>query len=307
MKGIIFAGDSFTWGQGLHHYSELPTVVEPKNNQYIKSEYRNSHLNYIKTVRFPRLVANYFNTFEIVQFENGGNEDVSFEFINHLFEYENNPIRNHLYNKEKYYTNEIEYIILQTSAPDRNIFPFIFNDKQYIFNVPYASTKKDKNEFEPGMADFDIFYEWLKFNNKTYEEWYDEFLKYILNNVKEQFIFYEKLGIKTKIFCWKSDYIKIIKNDEFLNNRFIKLKYNNTEYDCIDDLTKEFPNLIIANDFVNFKNPPQDSHVSKECHDIISNSIIENIEKCKNIYNIEYTKESGKIYPTKHQLQKNLI
>jgi hypothetical protein len=160
MNGIIFAGDSFTWGQGLHHYSTLPNIVLPKDNQFVKSEYTDSHLNFIKTIRFPRIVANYFETFEIVHLENGGNEDVSFELINHCLQIENNPMRNHFY-KEKYKFEDIAYIILQTSQPDRNKFKFVLKGKEYIFNAGYAYNKP-KKDFELNMADFDIFNEWLE-------------------------------------------------------------------------------------------------------------------------------------------------
>ena len=30
MKGILFGGCSFTWGQGLYFYSNLPNLYEPK-------------------------------------------------------------------------------------------------------------------------------------------------------------------------------------------------------------------------------------------------------------------------------------
>ena len=33
-KGIIFAGCSFTWGQGLYYYSNLDTLQEPPPDQY---------------------------------------------------------------------------------------------------------------------------------------------------------------------------------------------------------------------------------------------------------------------------------
>ncbi len=85
------------------------------------------------------------------------------------------------------------------------------------------------------------------------------------------------MGIKTKLLSWTPDYVNIIKNDKFLNERFITLKYNDNEYNCIQDLTTENSNLIIRNDFKNLKNPPMDSHISKECHNVIANNIIENI------------------------------
>ena len=29
MKGLVFGGCSFTWGQGLYYYSDLPRLKEP--------------------------------------------------------------------------------------------------------------------------------------------------------------------------------------------------------------------------------------------------------------------------------------
>lgn len=31
MKGVLFGGCSFTWGQGLYFYSDLPNLYNPKS------------------------------------------------------------------------------------------------------------------------------------------------------------------------------------------------------------------------------------------------------------------------------------
>ena len=33
-KGMVFAGCSFTWGQGLYYYSGMDTLQEPPPNHY---------------------------------------------------------------------------------------------------------------------------------------------------------------------------------------------------------------------------------------------------------------------------------
>ena len=63
VKGIIFAGCSFTWGQGLYYYSNLPTLKEPDPFCYDGNLVEQSHIKFMESVRFPRLVANHFKTF----------------------------------------------------------------------------------------------------------------------------------------------------------------------------------------------------------------------------------------------------
>ena len=71
-KGMVFAGCSFTWGQGLYYYSNLSTLREPLPDHYDSSLVTSSHIEYMRTIRYPRLVSNYFNTFEYVHPNNGG-------------------------------------------------------------------------------------------------------------------------------------------------------------------------------------------------------------------------------------------
>ena len=40
---------------------------------------------YKDTIRYPRLVAEHFNTFDVFKNVNGGSEDESFEFFKHIF------------------------------------------------------------------------------------------------------------------------------------------------------------------------------------------------------------------------------
>ena len=78
MKGIIFAGDSFTWGQGLYFYSELPRLFYPPFNQYIGDNVTKSHRLFKNTKSFTRLVSNYFNTPQLKVFTD------SLELVNYL-------------------------------------------------------------------------------------------------------------------------------------------------------------------------------------------------------------------------------
>lgn len=65
MKGIVFAGCSFTWGEGLELYSDLPTLnlesIKRYGYHFPDSGYYmpKSHLKFIESNRFSRLVSHH--------------------------------------------------------------------------------------------------------------------------------------------------------------------------------------------------------------------------------------------------------
>jgi hypothetical protein len=116
MKGIIFAGCSFTLGQGLYYYSNLPNVIKLSDSEFNQKFITDAQIKFKNTLHYPRLVANHFNTFEVVKSNNGGSEYDSFEFIEDSFNGKS-PICCLNY-------DDIEYIIFQTSQITRNKFKF---------------------------------------------------------------------------------------------------------------------------------------------------------------------------------------
>jgi hypothetical protein len=270
MKGIIFCGCSFTWGQGLYYYSDLD-VSFPKNQYYYDRDLINdAHINYAKTLRYPRLVANHFNTFEFVKLENGGSEDESFEFIDELFR-ENKLIQkfSHI-TKEKCEYNDIDYIIIQLSQLYRNKLYFELNGVNHFTNISPRSN----------YGNYETLLKWMEVNNFTYKDWENILLERQYNRLVEKLKFYEEKGIKTKIICWEKDMIHLIKNDPFLIKRHIQLGYGNEYFDTIDQLQKKHKEMVIEFDYDFFgDSPPLDHHPSKLCHKVIADNIIKNIEK----------------------------
>ena len=66
MKGILFGGCSFTWGQGLYHYSNLSNLPASSENRTFNSRViTEAMIRHKNSIRFPRLVANHLNTFEV--------------------------------------------------------------------------------------------------------------------------------------------------------------------------------------------------------------------------------------------------
>ena len=256
MKGIIFAGCSFTWGQGLYFYSDFPNVVPQTDDNFHPDKLTEAHIKFKDSIRFPRLVANHFNTIEIVRKPNGGNDRMSMEFINNIL--------NEGGSDGKYHIEEIEYIILQTSQIVRNGFEFVYNNTKY--NITDSHSDKP-------------FTNWLIRENLTYDEWFSSFCQQVFDDIKKFFIFYEEKGIKTRILSWQNDLVPYILKDDFMNERHVKLNYSTERYNSIDDLVNNVQNMLISNDYFTFSNPINDRHPSKLCHKTISNSIITNIKK----------------------------
>jgi hypothetical protein len=256
MKSIIFGGCSFTWGEGLYYYSDFNNLIVQNEGQFDHQFLTDAHLRYKDTLRFPRLVANHFNTIEIVKSTNGGSDLSTIEFVNQVLgEGENNV---------KYTINEIDYIIFQTSQIVRNGFEFSYGGE--IHDTSKMTSDKP-------------FVNWLIENNLTYDEWFETYKQNVFNTIKNFLTLYENRGIKTKILCWQNDLIELIKNDDFTNKRHIKLEYSYTTYNSISDLIDHNKNMTISSDYMNFKSPINNKHPSKLCHQIIANNIIENITK----------------------------
>jgi hypothetical protein len=264
MKGLIFAGCSFTWGQGLYYYSGMETIKYPAPDAYDSKLVSDAHKRHMATLRYPRLVADHFNTWEVVSKQNGGSEETSIHYLNAAFglikEY------GHLI-EDKFDYSEIEYVVIQTSQPNRNGFYYKYKGKDCKFLIFDQDSKLD-------------FYEWIIEERKiTIEQWREEHTIEYLNKLKNMMMFLENKGIKTKILCWENDYINPIKDDIFMYNRYIDLEYRGVKFSCIRDLMSEHPHLTINSDYDHFENPPKDHHPSKECHEIMAKAVIASIEK----------------------------
>lgn len=277
MKGMIFAGCSFTWGQGLYFYHDMDKSHIPlRPNEYDESKLQSKDILYKNTLRFPRLVANHFNTFEIVQRSNGGEDNRSIYFIKEV-------LNIHQTNHESDYKcdfDDIEYVIIQTTQPHRSSFEFTFdgkkrfysfvNEEETYFSCDKYGWKEVKNEKEKFLL-------WLENNDYTIDDALILTINRILQRFKSLAEYLETKNIKTKILSWTDDYINLIKNDDYFNDKFIELNYDNKKFDCIDDLFEYDKTLRITHD-PEKKIEVEDDHPSKKCHQVIANSIILNLE-----------------------------
>lgn len=271
MKGFLFAGCSFTWGQGLYFYSKLNRLKYPPNEfTYNRKDLTDAHLRYKDVIRYPRLVANYFNTFDVFKIDNGGAEDESFEFLHNKFDL-NGQTHNH-FGHDKFNYDDIEYIIIQTSQIWRNRFYFNLNGVE-----DFAFVSSNSNG---GSYNWEKLFQWMLNENVSYEELVSRHFKIQYERFLKEIKFFESKGLKIKILCWELEMFDLIKNDEYLMNKYVKLDYDGITYNTIWEMQHQNPKLKIKYDYEYFgENPPDDHHPSKECHRVIAENIIKSIEK----------------------------
>jgi len=271
MKGLLFGGCSFTWGQGLYFYSDLPRQTYPLNEfTYRREELTDAHLRFKDILRFPRLVANHFKTFEIVKGQNGGGEDETFDFFKTVFKHKVDERHDH-YVSDNIEYDDIEYIIIQLSQIWRNKFYFTLNGVEDFAHISANNNHHGYN--------WDKLLEWLTESNTTI----DEVIETLFKEQRERFLkevkFYEEKGIKVRFLSWENEYYNILKDDTYLMERFIPLTYNNKTYNTIRKMLEDNEHLKIKGDIAFFgNNVPDDHHPSKECHEVIAENIIRKIE-----------------------------
>lgn len=263
MRGILFGGCSFTWGQGLYFYSDLPNLYNPKSIYIFEAnKVTSAQIRFKNTLYYPRLVANHFNTFEVVKDSNGGSEDETFEFFKNIFENKKNIVSSD--KSDRYTYDDFDYIIIQLSAILRNKFTFNINGKN--FSTLFT-------------AENDTILQYMKINNYTFEECYKQFLNQQFERLKNEIIFYENKGIKIKIITWFDDLLENIEKDNLLKEKLITFNYDNKNFKTVLELGDSYSEMYIISD-PHFKDKKfNDYHPSKLFHEVIANGVIKSIEK----------------------------
>jgi len=291
-KGIIFVGCSFTWGGGLEYYPPFKDIPNPYAFQYDEQKITFAIMNFIKANRFSRLVANNFEMWEANRLNCGGSDDGSIDQVKMMLglgRFGEGELNKQFENikMQRYSPDEIEYVVFQLTDPFRN-YHIDVNGEKLVVNIAQIR-QRDTNEFNRNdinkfkdTLDDDTFNKFFKFymdNFNSWEEMEDYFILQNLNGVIELFKEVEALGIKCKLWSWHNEYVSFVKKHEYLSKKFITLKYDDTEFDCLYDLMKTHSKFKISTSgfLVNGK-PVPDDHQTLECHRIIADSIINSIE-----------------------------
>ncbi len=266
IKGMIFTGCSYTWGQGLYFYSNLPRQVYPTHQHIWDSKWiTTAQLLYKDTLRYPRLVANHFNTFEVTRPYNGGNDIDSLVFLSDTF----NTMNNH---NITFTHDEISHIVIQLSFVARNNYPFeVVEDK-----IKELKNIKDQNTLEKYRKMYEDTHQ--QFEELTFDDTAGILSDLIIPDVERELKKYESFGIKTYIMTWHNEVIPSIKNNQWLRDRWITFNFNNTDFESINDLQFSDDRLTILTDYKTLGKKINDHHPSKLCHRVIADSVIKKIE-----------------------------
>lgn len=301
MKGLVFAGCSFTWGQGLYFYSELNHTPKFDDWVYDYSLMTDALIKYKDTIRFPRLVANHFNTFEVCKLTNGGSDVTSLMFLKKIFDKYEEPVNNQIrssnwLSQENYHFDDIEYVIFQMTQPYRAGFKFKFKGKDYLVypnpdfdNVSIIHEKRDDGSEHPVENGIDtIFFKWLDENNYTIEDYLDLHLNHFNDTIKTHLGYLEANGLKTKVLFWVNESF-VMFDDDFIKQRHILLEYEGETYKTISDLQNSCKEkFVIKYDKEGFggkipENALTDLHPSKYCHEVIAKAVINCINQDLNV------------------------
>ena len=283
MKGIIFAGDSYTWGEGLHYYSDLHFDYDKPIHDYEYIGYdRNklsaSQIEFIKCNRYSRKVANYFNTFDVVRKNNGGQNAEIFEFIDKIqnaYQYDYNLGIEGAHRAFKFIHKDFDYAIVQLTDMFREETKFEYENELRSCNIRDIYSIKNSK--------FDKFIE-ENFEGNI-NNYLDVYLKNYADFIETKFKEYEHKGIKKCfLITWQNDIIPFIHTNPFLNERFITFDIDGNTFNSIWDLQtrNDRPKSMSISDdlyFVTKNIRVVNGHTSLTAHNIIAKSIIKKIEE----------------------------
>jgi hypothetical protein len=282
MKGIIFSGCSFTWGEGLHYYSDTKNLMFSKNQFFDIRDYSDSHIKFKDANRFARLVANNFDSWEVVNAYNGGGISTNIDSLQRKFGIE--PYNN-LY-EIKYNINDISALIFQITDPLRG--PFYIESKKiknkiYSFDTINVTDIDSNNDLLAVCEEFGV----ENFEEILIEQHYEKIKKFLS--------YFESKNIVTKVICWQKEVAEEFLKYDFLKDRWITINYKNENMNSFEELYNS--NELFNNQgyfWKKYKVQFNDLHLSTFGHRIVAESIIDNLENDINFIKLHYNITNNK-------------
>ena len=274
IKGMAFAGCSFTWGQSLWYYSNLPSLVVQEYNKYDPQYVNFTHRAFTEANRYPRLVAKHFNTYELCQPFNGGSNSTILDYwqkyaLHNDSALEEKRITNRNRKGPVYDINDISHFVLQFTYWARS--DITINHRGEIYGPMQKWVLFEDKQ--------DLLQEYLEDKGICIERFFLDSKKEDVIMIRNFLLDLEKQGLHVMVLCWPNDLVEHIKEDVWLHEHFVKLQHKDKEFESISELITEYPEMAISGDTEFFLQPPKDDHPSIKCHRVIADSIIRHIEK----------------------------
>jgi len=293
-NNIIFAGCSFTWGQGLWSYCPTDLKV-PTESEYTRDNYPIPDVAQVfrEANRFANL-ARHWDSDAIIKRNNGGTDEESIRFID---EVKQNNVKNDGLLTQNVNWENVKLCVFQTTQLYRSSFYFNYKGNDYrVFSEPnkrnFDRVEKIKFIFNPDGSparyplvlneneSTDIFIDWLIDNNYSVEDFEKIHCNYMTNKIKNKLKeLEEKYNIPTLLLCWTDEYLMNFLKDDWLSKRLIKINYFGTNFNTIEEMFFSNKEFEIRNDPNVLHESGNDGHPSLECHRHIASSIINKIEK----------------------------
>jgi hypothetical protein len=260
----------------------MNTLVNPKPHEFNESDVQYSHVEFTKSRRFPRLVANHFNSFEVCQSWNGGSYPSIMNYWNNALSSTyappfNKTMDSHDYWNQGYEYEDFEYIVFQMTMWNRSNIPLTWAQKYFSRDtVEYWSLLQREMRLK----------QILKENEMTLGELIHKAKKDVIVSTKSFLKNFEEKGIKVVLLCWPDDLVTYIQNDTWMRKKLVTLTYKKHNYNSIEDMMNARlpsntgdanPELTIYKDTEYFEVPPVDHHPSLTCHQVIADNIIQHI------------------------------
>jgi hypothetical protein len=260
-------GSSFSRGSGLHYYTlskEDLKIMDDITEKQRLFNYQNSYsylLNKKLNINWPIIVdgkskggipshPTFFDELDMVL------RLVEAEYID--FEPTSIQFKTRL-------------VVIQLTSPQRNfiykdiIYPINFQSEEE-FAKSFKEITKDKDysffsNFESEISDF--------FSNRT--DWELKNSEKIIERINQLIIKLQTYGVLVKIISYYGGFDTIY--HKFINNAYVTLNYDNTEYVAVSDLI--YHHKLKVKDDLNI----DDDHPNLTAHQIVADSIYNNIMK----------------------------
>lgn len=285
-RGILFLGDSFTWGEGLEFYCNTPKWIAERDvynswQELYKKQDKDSIL-FRYSNRFPNLVGNHFGVKHFTHDKNGGNiassistaEDILFDpslDIDAIVIQFSHFNRNHLHLRPGCFC---DFCVNTESA---TLYSDIFPILEKLINYQKINTTEQLiiNYFENKLKikwnhpDFLIAFE------KDMVQWYEKFLDDFINYYIKK---WESAG-KRKIYyinSWDPVTSSIVENNSYIRKNMIQLiGYDGKKYTSWEAWASTFKYKSISYQFPKTCN----DHPTLIQHKFLANSIIQHLKE----------------------------
>jgi len=251
-KGILGIGCSFTWGESLYYYSDLDNLPVTKYHEFDNELINISMLAYKDKHRFIRKLADYYDTWELVLSNNGGNNENT--FIDTTW--------THLLHGEIDIT-DFKLVVWQITQWERST---INSDIDIIEYHNFLHSVNSKHIMKS-------YFNWRE-NLEEYE------IRRQLTFIDEISKEFESYGIKVVTIVWPESFLNYeIYNDKF-KERHVPIQYKDKIYDSFESLFFDTDyELTVKNDFKSENVHMNDTHFGLHGQEVLKNSIIKKLEQ----------------------------